>query len=82
MTLQSIMLAITIGVALMLTAGIGYAIAKWLDKEDLPAEPDPQSEMYDAFQRYCEALDEAALDGDTKRYDRIRAMGWRNFQLG
>lgn len=79
MTLQTVMLSIMIGVALMITAGIGYAIAKWLDREDAPADPDPQSEMYAAFQRYCDALDEAALNGDTREYDRIKSIGWRKF---
>lgn len=78
MTLQTVMLAIMIGVALMLTAGIAFAIARWLDKDE-PSEPDPQSEMYAAFQRYCDALDNAALNGDTREYDRIRALGWRRF---
>jgi hypothetical protein len=79
MTLQTVMLAIMIGVALMLTAGIGYAIANWLGREEEPSVPDPQSEMYAAFQRYCDALDDAALNGDTREYDRIRALGWRRF---
>lgn len=79
MTLQNVILAITIGGALMSIAGAAYAIAKWLDREDEPADPDPQSEMYAAFQRYCDALDEAALDGDTARYDAIKKVGWRKF---
>jgi hypothetical protein len=79
MTLQTVMLAIMIGVALMLTAGIAFAIAKWLDKDELPAEPDPQSEMYAAWERYCDALDDAALNGDTREYDRIKSIGWRKF---
>jgi hypothetical protein len=79
MTIPNVMLAIMIGVALMLTAGIAFAIARWLDREDEPSEPDPQSEMYAAWQRYCDALDEAALNMDTREYDRIRALGWRRF---
>jgi hypothetical protein len=79
MTLQTAMLAIMIGVALILTAGIAFAIARWLDKDELPSEPDPQSEMYAAWERYCDALDDAALNGDTREYDRIKAIGWRRF---
>jgi hypothetical protein len=79
MTIPNVMLAIMIGVALMLTAGIAFAIARWLDREDEPSEPDPQSEMYAAWERYCDALDNAALNGDTREYDRIRALGWRRF---
>lgn len=78
-TLPTVILAITIGVALMIISGIAYAMAKWLDRDEPPSEPDPQSEMYAAWERYCDALDRAALNMDTREYDRIRAMGWRNF---
>lgn len=56
----------------MITAGIGYAIVKLYQKHQ-------QRQMNEAYDRYWDALDEAALDGDTARYDRIKAQGWRNF---
>lgn len=79
MTLQTVMLAIMIGVALMLTAGIAYAIARWLDKDELPAEPDHEEGMYLAHKLWCDALDEAALEGDAEKWDRIKAIGWRKY---
>ena len=80
MTIPNVMLAIMIGVALMLTAGIGYAIARWLDREEnLPAEPDHEEGMYLAHKLWCDALDEAALEGDAEKWDRIKAIGWRKY---
>lgn len=79
MTLQSIILAITIGAALMSIAGAAYAIAWWMDRDEEPAEPDHQEGMYLAHKLWCDALDEAALSGDVAEYDRIEKMGWRRY---
>lgn len=72
MTLPTVMLSIMIGVALMITAGIGYAIVKLYQKHQ-------QRQMHRAFDNWCDALDEAALNGDTREYDRIKSIGWRKF---
>lgn len=56
----------------MIAALLGYFAYLLYEKRQM-------QKMHEAYDRYWDALDRAAMNMDTKEYDRIKSIGWRKF---